>query len=287
MNLILGTAQFGLNYGVTNEEGKVSAIEVNNILEYAKGNGINMIDTAAAYGDSEEVLGKLCKSKKSLKFITKVPSLKSESANIIKTVESSRRKLCCSNLYAVLFHDEKDIVSSTSERNVDRLLELKSNGVIQKIGSSFYTHEALEKALIKHKLDIIQIPANALDQRFLNSGVLDEAKKQGIEVHVRSLFLQGLLLDPNASLPINIRNDKHLLDNFFKLASDLSLSPIELALIYFTQNELFDFGVFGCLNLQQLVQISDCYYRAKTYINQIDFTSLSSSSGKLINPTLW
>ncbi|QUM79407.1 aldo/keto reductase [Moritella sp. 5] len=293
MNLILGTVQFGLDYGITNESGKVSTIEAQHILQVASHAGIHLLDTAAAYGDSETVLGKLCHKRNEFNLISKIPSSKTHALDIRKSVDESLSRLQTSKLHAILFHDQQDVLSKESKQSFEILSELKSEQKIAHIGASFYSPDALESALAMHDLDIIQIPANCLDQRFQQSGLLDEAKRQGVEIHVRSLFLQGLLLSENNQLPTYLQQFKPELTRYFDLAKTLSLTPLQLALLYLSNNECMDYGVVGCLNRQQLIEITDASNYVQELLsepqfkNKLDLSCLASSSEQLINPSLW
>ena len=198
MKLALGTVQFGLDYGITNSTGLVCREEVKSILSLADDNNLRTLDTAAVYGRSEAVLGDL--ANKSFSIISKIPSLSNFQGSIKESVSASLHRLNRDSLYGMMLHDEKDI-NNTSQYN--ELIRLKNEGLITKIGCSFYSLKALSFALNKNiELDIIQIPASCLDQRFEKSGLLNRAKEDGIEIHGRSVFLQGLLLTPEVLTPV-------------------------------------------------------------------------------------
>ena len=294
MNLILGTVQFGLDYGITNENGQVSKDTAQQILQVANQAGIHLLDTAAAYGNSEAVLGELCHGNNQFGIISKIPSSKTHELDIVKSVAGSLNRLRVDKLYAVLFHDQQDVLSVESQRSLDLLAQLKHENKIAKVGASFYSPKALETALAMHDLDVIQIPANCLDQRFQQSGVLAEAKRQGVEVHVRSLFLQGLLLSEHRKLPDSLQQFAPELARYFETAKALAMTPLQLALLYLLSNDSMDYGVVGCLNGQQLIEITDAYNHAQVILqehntshNKLDLSHLASSSERLINPSLW
>ncbi len=293
MNLILGTVQFGLDYGITNDGGKVSTTEAQHILQVANRVGIHQLDTAAAYGDSEVVLGELCRGGETFDIISKIPPSKIQALNIRKSVEDSLGRLQINKLHAILFHDQQDILSDQSKQSLEILAQLKDEQKIAKVGASFYSPQALESALAMHELDIIQIPANCLDQRFQQSGVLDEAKRRGVEVHVRSLFLQGLLLSENKLLPDYLQQFQFELVRYFNMAKELSMTPLQLALLYLINSDCMDYGVVGCLNSQQLIEITNAYSFVQKMLNDqklnksFDLGRLASSSERLINPSLW
>lgn len=285
MKLALGTVQFGLDYGITNQDGKVSDAEANKIIKVANQANILLFDTATVYGDSESRLGKLTQGDSQSQFISKFTV--TEKLNLDKIVCSSLHKLNCPSLYGLLFHNENDLLHPQGLDYYQQLKELKVQGKLQKIGASFYTLKALETALSQYDLDLIQIPASCLDQRFFQSGLLQEAQKQNIEVHARSLFLQGLLLAENADLPISLQKFTPELEHFFYTAKQLNLTPLKLALTYLIKTKEINYGVVGCQNSQQLLDIINSY----KYINEkkldIDLSSLAVSNELLVNPALW
>jgi aryl-alcohol dehydrogenase-like predicted oxidoreductase len=284
MKLALGTVQFGLNYGITNKSGQVQTMDVVDILSYAAHNDITILDTAAAYGNSENVLGEL--STQRFDVISKIPSLTTLNKSITQCILSSLENLKRQSLYGLMFHDEKDLFSSKIP--FIELLTAKNNGLVKKIGCSFYSIDALNKALdMNYDLDLIQVPTNCLDQRFIESGLLDEAKKRGIEVHCRSLFLQGLLLDNIATLPTNLMPSKGELLSFFKFCELHNITPLMATLKFLQQTEVIDYGVVGCISKLQLSEITEAYVKVNEFNKYIDFEMLSSTNTVLLNPTLW
>ncbi|WP_019613207.1 aldo/keto reductase [Psychromonas ossibalaenae] len=287
MKLALGTVQFGLDYGITNLDGKITNSEANKIIKRADKANISLFDTACVYGDSENRLGKLTQGYPQFKFISKFSTTAKETINISKTLHSSLEKLNCSSLYGLLFHDENDLLSPQGSGYYQQLTDLKAQGKIQKIGASFYTQQALEKALEQYQLDLIQIPASCLDQRFQQSGLLQEVQKQNIEVHARSLFLQGLLLSQNTNLPASLQKFMPELEFYFTTAKRLNLTPLQLALAYLIQTDEINYGVVGCQNSQQLLEIINAYSEMQQKELNINFNSLAVTNELLVNPALW
>lgn len=284
MKLALGTVQFGLDYGVTNNSGQVSKNEVVNIFEHADLLNICMLDTAAAYGNSESIIGSL--STKHFNIVSKVPTLAKLNISVNKCIAESLIKLNRTSIYGLMFHDENDLLSSREPFN--ELVEARNSGLVKKIGCSFYTLEALKKALkMKYEMDLIQIPFNCLDQRFLKSGLLKEAKSRGIEIHCRSLFLQGLLLDRNVNLPSTLIPFQKELAVFFKFCELHDISPLMATLKLLQQTDEIDYGVVGCISELQLSEITAAYQNVQKVDKYIDFKKLSSTNRILLNPTLW
>ncbi|MBE8232482.1 MAG: hypothetical protein HAW67_02015 [Endozoicomonadaceae bacterium] len=284
MKLVLGTVQFGVNYGITNNAGQVKSKAVIDILEHARISNISMLDTASAYGNSESVLGSL--ATQDFMLISKVPTVATLKTSIHDCINQSLTNLKRKSIYGVMLHDEADLLSS--KKPYDELIIAKKNKLVKKIGCSFYTVNALKKAFeMNYQLDLIQIPLNCLDQRFLESGVLDEAKKRGIEIHCRSLFLQGLLLDSSANLPNKLKPFKSVLDKFFDFCKIYDLTPLETTLKFLQQADMVDYGVVGCISQLQLSEITAAYKNVQNLQKYVDFRRLSSVNDILLNPTLW
>lgn len=284
MKISLGTVQFGLNYGVTNTGGQVALGEVEKILTYAQEVGVDCLDTAIAYGNSEEILGHFDLS--SFQMISKIPELGNKALNtpISYLVEQSLKRLKMPKLYGLLLHAEHDLVGEHADFVFEQLTELKKQGLVDKIGVSFYSPVAAKQIICQYPLDLIQVPANQIDNRFAVSGVLALAHGKQIEVHARSLFLQGLLVTAAEKRPDIFLAHPDLL-NFDKVAKENNLSQLELALSYFWQKPEINKAVIGCLSVEQLSEMLACYQRSENL--NISIGDLSSKDEYLINPSLW
>ena len=194
--LALGTVQFGLKYGIANKIGQIRFEDVKKILQFARNVNIDLIDTAISYGDSEKVIGDV--SIKDFKFVSKLPALPKSDVNISSWIEDeiqfSLKRLGIQSLYGFLIHRSEDLLGNSGKKIVNALNKLKSKGIVKKIGVSIYEPSELEKLTGLIELDIVQAPLNIIDQRLLSSGWLSKLYKNNIEVHTRSVFLQGLLL---------------------------------------------------------------------------------------------
>jgi aryl-alcohol dehydrogenase-like predicted oxidoreductase len=284
VKLVLGTAQFGLDYGITNSKGRVKKCEIKKILSTSENNEIRYLDTASLYGESERILGDL--APRNFNIITKIPPLDITNTNhIYESFKLSLNKLKRKKLNGVMLHKEDDLFI---DGTIHELQALKDDGLVDNIGCSFYSPVALKKALKSNfKLDIIQIPASCLDNRFEKSGLLEVAKYNDIKVHARSLFLQGLLLNKEINLPSSIKKYSSHLLRYFQFCKENSLSPLEMALVYLIRNKFIDYGVFGCDSNRQMQDIITSYRRADAIEKDIDFDSVVSDSKMLLNPSLW
>ena len=199
MKLGLGTVQFGCNYGIANKKGQVSFDEIGKILNYAAENGIDTLDTASLYGNSEEVLGHF--NLENFKVVTKTIKVdktldRNENLNRFRDAfYQSQKKLGYIKLHGLMFHESTDLLGQNGYELWDLVSDFKEKEYVDKIGVSVYTPEVLIEIIDKFDIDIVQLPLNILDQRFVY--LFKELKEKNIEVHTRSTFLQGLLLMPD------------------------------------------------------------------------------------------
>ncbi|QKG56753.1 aldo/keto reductase [Hymenobacter sp. BRD128] len=194
--LALGTAQFGLAYGLNNEAGQPSLAATAEVLAAAQAAGLTLLDTAAAYGNSEARLGELVGGNPAFELITKLPA--GPAAQVAQHLAEALARLRRPQLYGVLFHAFGPLQAQPDAWRA--LQAARAAGQVARIGASLYhPHEAEWLLAQGWDLDLVQVPYNVLDQRF--AAVLPRLAARGVEVHVRSAFLQGLLLREPASLP--------------------------------------------------------------------------------------
>ncbi|MFP3426196.1 MULTISPECIES: aldo/keto reductase [Pseudoalteromonas] len=279
MKLALGTVQFGLDYGVSNSRGVVPSKIVTKLLKQAELLSINMLDTAAMYGTSEAVLGQL--TNKYFDIITKLAIDTDSVINVSQSLKESLSKLQRSSIYGVLLHNADVLKSSQADEIASQLVELKDQGLVQKIGMSLYFPEQVKLFEII-KPDIIQIPLNVLDQRFLQDGLLTQMKEQGIEIHVRSAFLQGLLLMSPDSRS-HYFSQFNELNAFDKFVNSVSYSRLEICLSFLKSIDEIDRVVVGCCSASELAQIHTAWH---TKAN-ISYHQLACTNNSLIIPSNW
>tara|TARA_B110000008_G_scaffold169746_1_gene169539 strand:+ start:258 stop:1121 length:864 start_codon:yes stop_codon:yes gene_type:complete len=285
MKLAIGSAQFGLNYGVSNNSGKVLNQEVGEILKIARNSGIDFIDTAIAYGDSEKSLGLSNVSK--FNIISKLSSLDEGNKNIkeeiSQQINGSLDRLGVNSLYGILLHDSKTLLADNGDQVYKALLDLKQEGLVKKIGISIYETKELNEILSKFEIDIVQAPMNIFDQRLISSGWDIKLKKMGIELHVRSVFLQGLLLMKPSERPEYFKLWKDLLDKYDDWLINAGFTNIEACINSILQIDTIHKVIVGIESSKQLEEII-----ALTYKNHIRIPAfLSSRDISLINPTMW
>ena len=268
--LALGSANFGLDYGVANNSGRISASELIDILLFAKNACIEVIDTAQAYGDSESRIGSLCDENK-FNFVTKIGAEFTNSAldhSVISSVKQSCRRLNQSRLYAVMLHCPEILLSDQGSEVVRGLQMLKEQGIISRVV----------------KLDIIQVPFNVFDQQILSSGWSDKLKSNGVEIHTRSVFLQGLLLLQRSSLPDYFMTywPAHF-DSWYKFLNYSRADALEVALKFALQQDWIDKIVVGVDNVSQLKALVEIEKSSELK----DFPLLGCNDPNLINPSKW
>ena len=284
--LVLGSVQFGMNYGISNQKGKTNFSEVKEILNFAKKSKINLIDTAIAYGDSEEILGKT--GINNFNFISKLPKIPKNCRDVDywvqDNIEASLIKLRVQNLYGLLIHDTKDLTGTFGKKLANSIQKIRSNGLIKKTGISIYDTSEIEIALKILKLDLVQAPLNIIDRRLEISGILSKLKSLKVEVHTRSTFLQGLLLLPQEKIPFQFNRWSNIWDQWFLELKKKNLDPIEVCLSYPMSLPEVDRIVIGVNNLDQLKKLIKL---SKSKILNHDFSFMISNDNLLINPTNW
>lgn len=278
--LALGTVQFGLDYGINNNSGQVSSESVEEILAYAKSKGIDTIDTAFAYGNSETVLGRT-DSLSDFKVVSKLPT---EVRNNPKYfLDLSLKNLGLSRMYGYLLHNFS--IYKEDKTIWQELIALKRDGLIEKIGVSLYSVEELEELWSDNvQLDLVQVPYNLFDRRF--DKVLPELKERGVEVHTRSTFLQGLFFMHLDQLPDYFNSIKEKLLFLKEYSKETNISIASLCLAFVLSNPKIDKIVIGVDNKNQLIE----NIKTEEYLKQIDFTvfrELKTDILEIINPALW
>jgi aryl-alcohol dehydrogenase-like predicted oxidoreductase len=287
--LALGTVQFGVNYGVSNVHGKTTKIEASKILQFAYKNGINVIDTATSYGNSESTFGKVV-TNNDWRIITKTPSfsdgcINGEHVNLLKkTFDQSLINLRQQSVHGLLLHSCDDLLKPGGSLLFKEMERLKSIGKVKKIGASVYSEVQIKMLLDKYNIDLIQLPINIFDQYLLVDGWLEKLKNKNVEIHARSTFLQGLLLMPRTSIPTYFLPIKEKIELFSKSAQELSLSKLELALGYVMGINEIDKIVVGVNTIEQLREIIEA---AQVKVNPMEFTDVSINNPIYTNPSLW
>lgn len=284
--IALGTAQFGLNYGIANQHGKITDSEGVDIISYAFEQGIGLLDSAIGYGESEATLGRL--GVKRFNIVTKLPPLPDNLTDVHgwvkRQVESSMTRLGVNGLYGFLLHRSQNLKGESGKKLANVLMEIKSEGIVEKIGVSIYDPSELYYATRTLDIDLVQAPMNLVDRRLETSGWLGRLKKMGIEVHTRSAFLQGLLLMPRAEIPAKFELWSDLWDAWVRRLDELGVSPMEACLGYPLSHPEVDRVVIGVDSLAHLTELMQAASKSPT-TETWEFMAIGDE--QLINPFRW
>lgn len=283
MKLALGTVQFGLPYGVSNQTGQTQPDEVAEILLRAAQAGIDTLDTARAYGESEAVLGRLLPALPPFRLISKVPPVNGDAVKVRESVLQSLDILGVERLEAVMFHRSSDLLGEGGPACWRALQELQGEGRIGKIGLSAYDHDELEQAIGRFALEIVQVPANVLDQRLIRDGTLAGLKSRGVEIHVRSAFLQGLLVMNRESIPAYFDPIRPCLLSWSDACEKAGISALAGCLGFLSEREEIDRIVVGVNNRVQLDEVIE----AASLRLPFDCASFAIHEERFLNPSCW
>lgn len=285
MRIALGTAQFGMRYGISNVSGKVSQEDGKAILKYAASASIDTIDTAMAYGDSEQVLGNI--GVDSFKVVTKLPEIPEHITDIegwvIKAVKNSVSRLGVEDLYGLLLHRPGQLSESKGLKLLSALKLLKDLGLVKNLGVSVSAPSEFDTLFDIYDFDIVQCPFNLVDRRLINSGWLKKLSIAGVEIHTRSSFLQGLLLMPRHSISSKFKASNILWDEWDRWLRANKTSPIDACLSYVLSFSEIDRVVVGVEMQSQLAEIIG----ASTGTSINSYPDISSDVTDLINPANW
>lgn len=284
MRIAIGTAQFGLPYGISNINGQVPFYEVKSILDFALINEIDTIDTAIAYGESEHFLGQA--GVKDFKIITKLPRVPDEcdlNAWVTHQVNASLLRLGINSIYGLLLHCPEQLLEVNGTKLYRALKLLKENKLVQKIGISIYDPKELEMLISKFDFDIVQAPFNIIDRRLIDSNWLANLSSLDIELHVRSIFLQGLLLMRPNQLPSRFLKWLPLLKDWDEWLQQEKITSLQACLRYALSFSEINRVILGVDNQTQLEQIINSSKGANLEVPDI----FKSEDMELINPTYW
>jgi len=286
MNRIaLGTVQFGLPYGIANQAGQVLRSEANAMLRLALVSGIDTLDTAIAYGDSETCLGQV--GVEGFKVVTKLALVPNSCTDfsywVSRQVNASLLRLRKKNIYGLLLHQPDQLLGSNGAALYQALQDLKSSGLVQKVGVSIYSPSELDALIPLYSFDLVQAPFNLIDHRFYTSGWLRRLKDDGVEIHTRSAFLQGLLLMPQADIPSKFLSWDNLWQTWHKWLAAHPISAVQAALAFPLFFPEIDRVIVGANSVSQLSQIIS----AAELPANIRFPNLQCNEENLINPAKW
>ncbi len=280
--LAIGTAQFGMNYGIANTNGQIKQHQIDLILELASKNGIFTLDTAKCYGDSEENIGKsLQKSNLKWEVVTKITDL---NKNIIEQFWDSEKKLSVQPSI-ILAHSIDIFLSPTFQKQIQ---DLKQNGLINKLGVSVYSDEEIKKAIQSDlKPQIIQLPINILDTSLYDNGTLQKLYNANIQIHARSVFLQGLFYLSKDQLKNRFNELLVPIEKLKSISKEYNLTLSELSLLWLLSLKEINKVIIGIDNTKQLkMHLSTVCKNVNSSIFD-EALKIRYNNSKLLNPSLW
>ena len=283
----LGTVQFGTDYGLNSLDGQVRPQEVKKILNYARSKQIVLLDTAPAYGNSEEILGGINNSE--FQVVTKTRhfdtlEITNDEVSLLNLdFNNSLKKLNQIKIYGLLIHNADDLLKPGGEKILDLLQKFKQTNKLMKVGVSVYDHIKLHSILDNFDIDMVQLPFNIIDRRMLDSGMLASLYKKGIEVHARSVFLQGLLLMSAKLMPSKFNRWNNLWKLWHEWLHDNQISPVEASVRYAISFSEIAKVLVGVDSVNQLKEI----YKASSGTLPKIPDELQTTDADLLNPSNW
>jgi len=285
--IALGTVKFGTNYGIGLETNQVRPEEVGNILRYANLMNVDLLDTAPSYGDSEKVLGDL--GVQQFDIITKTRhfgniEISDSDIRLLKQdFYHSLKNLNQDNIYGILVHNTDDLLKPGGYKIFTQLEEFKQEGKIKKFGVSIYTYEQLEFVLENFDIDLVQLPFNIFDIRLVRTKMLSRLQRRNIEVHARSVFLQGLLLMNNKNRPEKFNRWSALWRAWQEWLNDNNITALEATIRYAISVPEISKVLVGVDTSSQLKEIIDA---SDGFLPDLPI-ELFTEDSDLLNPSNW
>jgi len=291
-NLVLGTAQLGLPYGIANQTGQPDQNIATAIIHEAWKNGIREFDTAQAYGNSEQVLGKALGElgiSSEAKIITKFdPGLDHLNAKIMsRALYRSLQQLGVSSLFGIMLHRE-EMLSLWDKGLAEVIYSLISSGKVKKIGVSVYTPDRAIEVLSTDGINIVQLPTNILDRRFENAGVFKLADEKKKTIYIRSIFLQGMILMNPREIPAKMAFARPVIEKLVSLSNDSGLSRQEMALGYIKSEMPNADIIFGAETPEQVRENVEAWKKKmpESLGNKVR-ALFANVDERILNPSLW
>ncbi len=289
---VLGTAQLGMDYGIANVQGQPSEKLACEIIGAALECGINCFDTAAAYGNSEVVLGRAlryCGAGPDIKIVSKLsPDLQPTDSKVVEqSIEASCRNLGVDRLWCLMLH-RANWLDSWHKGLGQTLCRSREAGDVRYLGVSVYTPDDARRALEHADIQVIQVPCSLWDQRMLREGIFDLAKKKSKLCFVRSIYLQGLLLLSPQDVAKKLPAAKRASQKWYELAAQSGMSPKHLSISFgLSLNVPL---VIGVESIQQLNENTQLFQQAPLSADVSEGIGSQLSpllSDEIVNPSLW
>lgn len=285
MKIALGTVQFGLPYGIANSQGQVALSEASAILGYAQQQGVDTLDTAIGYGNSEQRLGEI--GVQGWRVVSKLPALPENCPDIStwveQSVQGSLQHLRQPRIYGLLLHRPQALLEADGEQLYGAMRRLKEAGLVKKIGVSIYDPAELEALCSRYTIDLVQAPFNLLDRRMIRSGWMERLRRMGTELHVRSVFLQGLLLMDAESRPSKFGRWQTLWSRYEAWLKETGLTPVQACIRYALSFPEIEKVIVGVDSLAQFKGILQAAEGSPFSVPE----DVQSEDTDLLNPANW
>lgn len=287
VTLGLGTVQWNQKYGLGKNNLVPSNLQIRDIIKLLLDENIECLDTSQNYGNVEQLIGSLVGSE--MRVITKISILTEDLSetkiekNLHYLLNISRKNLCLEKLDSVLIHNTDFLKSKFAEKYLKVLFKFKKQGLVNKIGFSVYELNEVKEISKLCDPDILQIPLNVFNQKFLECMDIKLLKQKGCEIHARSIFLQGLLLHDVKDIPLYFRPYEKYLNKWNIFCLEQNVSQISACFDFIKNSNLADVAIIGVNSKNQLLKNIAAF---KEKLN-LDYTKFSMNEVNLIDPRVW
>ena len=287
--LAIGTVQFGVKYGIN--EKKIPAKDIKKILTSLNSISSKIIDTSPLYGISEKILGNYSPKKNNFQYVTKIPKINSKKIldkqifEIKQIFFNSLKNLKKKNIYGLLIHSTNDIFKPGGDKLIDLLISLKNKKLLKKIGISVYSKKEISYSLKKFTPDIIQLPLNLVDQRMIKNKYLYKLKRKKIEIHARSLFLQGILTSKKNFFPFKNKMAKKKIIEIKENILKQNISFVNACIYFGLQQKEIDKLIIGFSSYEDFIEVIRSFnnsYKKFTWSKKFQI-----NNEKILNPSNW
>lgn len=290
MKLSIGTAQLGIEYGIASNNARVSNSEARKILSFASKNGIQNLDTAPTYGEVEKFIGRYDEFKNEFQISSKTINFsnleidKNDISRLEAVFFKSLENLKLPKINCLLVHHGKDLLKPGGEKIFHKLREFKNAGKVKKIGASVYSKLETVELLKRYELDVLQVPISIADQRLLKNNFLMSIQQSGIEIHARSIFLQGALLMPTDMLPPHLSVSSAMFKLLQADADKANISTLDACICFIKSLGFISHAVIGTHSVKQLAQIIHSSNQEHSLQN---YSKYCINDENVVNPSLW
>ncbi len=288
MSLILGAVQFGMEYGVTNKSGKPASAEVFDTLDTAWDAGIHVLDSAQGYGQANRMIAEY-HAARSQRFsvINKIMREPENPEEVISSLLREREEMGIEKFGCVMLHYAPSVQSDLPGQFLE---DLKSSGITERVGLSIETPADYKGLAKRFHFDVVQLPLNFLSQDFISDDFLRDLKEDGVEIHARSAFLQGLTLANPHEIPDYLSGLAPSIHAFHNDCTETGVSPLTGSLMFLEQKAFIEHIVVGAQDSRQMKEIVAAYALARDALRQgknFPWRKYAFHDFRLVHPSRW